>query len=157
MQSTHARHHGTWNLPRCGPNLNVQVYKAPSSLSCLPCPTQDTLPASCPLLQPHAPPISPSSDQALAHFHVVMLHFLLPLLGKPYFPSLSHSPALRLQSSLEPQCVAYFILVCGTRAVCTTTPAQKPVSISTLVMRGTLPLSHCHSHKVSHSHTLSLF
>lgn len=59
--------------------------------------------------------------------------------------------------SLEPLCVAYFILVCEVRAVCAPdTPAQKAVSTPTLVMGEALYLCHCHLQKVPDSPTLSV-
>lgn len=113
-----------------------------------------TAPSHCPL-QPHAAPVFPSSGQALAHLHVFMSQLLLPLLGKSYFPRLSYSPIPKINhNSLLNLC---FFLICETRTVCTTTPAQKPDSICTLVIGKTLSLYHCHFQQVPDSPTLCMF
>ena len=71
----------------------------------------------------------------------------------PWPPVLSYSS----QRSLEPLCAAYFILVCGVRAVCSpAAPAQKAVSSPTLLMGEALYLCHCHLHKVPNSPTSSV-
>lgn len=120
-------------------------------------------PPSPPTLACCPPPAFYSSHMQLQpfphqvwHWHTSVLWcpILLPLLGKAYFPRPSYSPTLSINYN---SVLSLYGLPISFLFVHTTTPAQKPVSMSALVMSETFPPFHCHSHKVCNFPTLCLF
>lgn len=66
-----------------------------------------------------------------------------------------HTQNYSSQQSLQPLCIACFILVCEARAVCSTTTPLEGSSTPTLLMGEVLCLFHCHPHEGSSSpHTI---
>lgn len=135
-------------------------FKCPSSqitvMSWLWPPTPPTV--HCP------PPTAHSSYMQLQSFPRQARHWHTSTSSCPNsrFLCLANLTSLDSPVSLYPKLITSLLnlcvfLVCETRTVCTTTPAQKSDSICTLVIGKTLSLFHCRFHRVPDSPTFYMF